>query len=330
MNSRALLWLCSLLPAVAQAEGTGCAAIANPHERLACYDTQALKPASPVRSYLTLAWNLDSQTEDDRNFNMGRLRTYRQSYFIATSTNHPNTWPDSPAPGHQVLAPFDLDRTEAKFQLSFKADMWDTSFAHPLLGVHNMRLWMAYTQQSHWQVFNTRNSSPFRETNYEPEIITTLGTGDSDGLKLVNIGISHQSNGQSNPLSRSWNRVYAQGGWEWDRWNNSLSVMARVWYRLPENLTTDDNPDLLNYLGRGDVVLRWEPDDKSQAVTLLLRNNFSKSDNRGMFQLDWSIPHPMGNSARAHVQFSSGHGESLIDYNLRQTMIGLGLSFREW
>ena len=307
-----------------------CARILNAKDRLACYDKLIPQPPAPRRSYLTLAWNLDKQTEDDRNFNMGRLRTYRQNYFIVTSTDHPNLQPYSPLTDHQVLTPFDYDHSEAKFQLSFKADMWDQTFSQRFAGIENVRMWLGYTQQSHWQIFNTRNSSPFRETNYEPELIATFGTGSSNGLKLVNLGVAHQSNGQSNPLSRSWNRIYMQGGWEWDRWQNSVSILARAWYRLPETSATDDNPDILFYLGRGDIVLRWEPEDKTQAISLLMRNNLSTTENRGYFQLDWSLPHSMGNSARTHLQFSSGYGESLIDYNYRQTIIGLGLSFREW
>jgi len=41
--------------------------------------------------------------------------------------------------------------------------------------------------------------------------------------------------------------VYAQGGWEWDR----LSMLARVWHRIPDSVTLDDNPDIKDYLGRG-------------------------------------------------------------------------------
>jgi phospholipase A1 len=42
------------------------------------------------------------------------------------------------------------------------------------------------------------------------------------------------------------------------------------------------------------------------------------------------MPVPMGNSALLHAQVSSGFGESLIDYNHRQNIFGLGFSFREW
>ena len=71
--------------------------------------------------------------------------------------------------------PYDIDAAEAKFQLSFKADIGNQRNIE-FLGMRTLRFWGAYTQQSQWQVLNFRNSSPFRETVYEPELIATLGT----------------------------------------------------------------------------------------------------------------------------------------------------------
>lgn len=278
-----------------------------------------------ARSYLTRAWNLDDRTSRDES-RLGRLVPYRQSYLLIRKTNGVNNLPVSPAAGHTTLVSNDLDPQEAKFQFSFKADIGsqkDIDF----LDFRTLRVWGAYTQQSSWQLLNARNSSPFRETNYEPELIATFGTGNDSGLKLVNLGFAHQSNGHRVPESRSWNRVYAQGGWEW---NNSTSVLARVWYRLPENSLKDDNPDLTAYIGLADLVARWEPADKLQAAVLLLRNNLRAGQNRGFAQFDWSLPVALGNAARLHAQVTSGYGESLIDYNHRQTTFGLGFSFREW
>ena len=188
-------------------------------------------------------------------------------------------------------------------------------------------MWGAYTQQSNWQVFNTRNSSPFRETVYEPELIATLGTGHASGLKLINLGWVHQSNGRSLPDSRGWQRIYLLGGWEW---NDTTSIQLRGWRLIQYNSLTDDNPDISDYLGRGDLVIRWEPSDKSQSIAMLLRNNLSRADNRGYEQIDWATPVRFGDAARMHIQLTSGFGESLIDYNHRQNTIGLGFSFREW
>jgi phospholipase A1 len=48
-------------------------------------------------------------------------------------------------------------------------------------------------------------------------------------------------------------------------------------------------------------------------------------------QLDWATPllDSLG-AARLHVQLSSGYGETLIDYNHKQTTIGIGVSFGDW
>ncbi len=323
----------------------------NPAERLKCYDNAqaaatmselppledeeeappaVASPASPVppktleRSYLTKAWNLDDRASRDES-KLGRLVPHRQSYLLVRTSNNINTLPASPAPGYSTPVPFDFDAVETKFQLSFKADIGSQKNID-FLGLKTLRLWGAYTQQSNWQMFNTRNSSLFRETNYEPELIASFGTGGAEGLKLVNLGLSHQSNGQHLPESRSWNRLYLQGGWEWGH----TSVMARGWWRIPENALKDENPDISDYIGRADLVARWEPEDKSQAVSVLLRNNLRFGNNRGFMQVDWSLPVALGNSARLHAQLTSGFGESLIDYNHRQTTLGFGFSFREW
>jgi len=306
------------VPALSQ---PGTAAIQGDDEEPA----PATKP-TPItkRTYLTRAWNLDDMNSRNEN-NLGRLKPHRQSYLVVRQSNNPNKLPGSPAIGHTTQVFNDLDALETKFQFSFKADIGSQKDIN-LWGLNTLRVWGAYTQQSNWQVLNSRNSAPFRETNYEPELIATFGTDNESGLKLVNLGLVHQSNGHRLPDSRSWNRIFLQGGWEW----NSTSILARGWLRIPENSQKDDNPDIADYVGRADLVARWEPDDKSQAVSILLRNNLKLTNNRGFIQFDWAMPVALGNAARLHAQISSGFGESLIDYNHRQRTIGLGFSFREW
>ncbi len=318
----------------------------NDTERLKCYDqvkiqtpdsfqednpvvnpTNALPVivAAPilVRSYLTRAWNLDDKNSPDES-RLGRLQPYRQNYLSLTKTNNINNQPSTPS--HVASASNDYSAQEMKFQLSFKADIGSQRNIN-LLGFKTFRMWGAYTQQSSWQIFNSQNSSPFRITNYEPELIATVGTNYASALKLLNLGLVHQSNGQGKLESRNWNRVYVQGGWEW---NDTTSILARRWWRIPENSLSDDNTDIVDYYGKADLVVRWEPGNKSQSIAMLIRNNLRKTANRGFIQIDWALPVNAGASSRLHLQFTSGYGENLIDYNHKQTTLGLGFSFREW
>ncbi|MFN3495787.1 MAG: phospholipase A, partial [Hydrogenophaga sp.] len=100
-----------------------------------------------------------------------------------------------------------LDRNEAKFQISLKAPLALNLFdgrADVIAG---------YTNRSFWQVFNKDISSPFRETNHEPEVWLRWRSDYSllgGRFRVFNLGFNHQSNGQAGPLSRSWNRVFLE------------------------------------------------------------------------------------------------------------------------
>ncbi|MFE1636147.1 phospholipase A, partial [Acinetobacter baumannii] len=87
-----------------------------------------------------------------------------------------------------------------------------------------------YTQSSRWQTFNAEESRPFRETNYEPEASLMFRTNYEllglDG-RLLGVTLNHQSNGRSDPLSRSWNRVIFNVGLE----RGNFALMLRPWIR---------------------------------------------------------------------------------------------------
>ena len=315
-----------------------CASKADNSERLECYDTvnaaglqeslAAVRPptekVTEARSYLERSWDLDNKDDELLGEHQSPLKPHHVSYLIVRKTNETNQHPYSPLHG-TVDLPMQIDSTELKFQISQKAKVLNPVKIH-FLGISSLRLWAAYTQQSSWQAFNNGNSSPFRETIYEPELIMTLSTGNPAGLKLINVGYIHQSNGLNSSLSRSWNRAYVQGGWESD----TLSALVQGWWRVPEDAAQDDNPDIEDYVGRAQITLRWAPLDGRQVVGLVLRNNLRLDQNRGFVQLDWATPVKLNQSAKLHVQLTSGYGETLIDYNFKQTTLGLGVSFRDW
>jgi len=333
-------WSAMAQALVSEPEGTpdhdtlaGCASIENEGERLACYDRlvdrgvqpapddEEEAPAAQPGQVRTPVSPLAERWELDREAKRGRFafRNHRQSYFLPwRHSGAANDFPQSPShptPGNAL----GLSDSEVKFQISFKLKAWED------IGHTGADLWFGYTQQSHWQIYNAANSRPFRETNYEPEAMLVIPTDRRFlGLRwrFFNLAVNHQSNGQSDPLSRSWNRVYAQFGFE----RGGFALLVRPWWRIKERVGADDNPDITHYMGAGDVVAIYQRGE--HMFSLLLRDNFDRHDNRGAAQLDWSFR--FTGNLKGYVQLFSGYGESLIDYNYRQNVFGIGVLINNW
>jgi phospholipase A1 len=176
-----------------------------------------------------------------------------------------------------------------------------------------------------WQFYNNANSAPFRDTNYEPEVMLTWDTDrDVFGWRLsrIDYALNHQSNGRSKPLSRSWNRAIATAYLT----RGHFGVMVRPWFRFPENERDDDNPDIEHYLGHGEITLSYS--HRRQLVSAMFRNNLSLTDNKAALQVDYTFP--LTRVLRGLVQYFYGYGECLLDYNNKSNRIGVGFALSEW
>lgn len=269
---------------------------------------------------------LDTRWELARDSKLGlfNFRVYKPLYLLpAFWTSDINNMPSSPNPDNVVDTPQSLDSLEAKFQISFKTKALENLFGD------NGDVWMGYTQSSRWQIYNTDESRPFRETNYEPEVLLVFRNGYSlpGGWhgRMSAIGINHQSNGRGDPLSRSWNRLMFNFGFDRENW----ALAARPWVHLKDG-SDDDNPDIADYMGRGDLTLMHVRGD--HRFTVMGRHSLRGGDeSRGALQVDWGFPiHPDFRNFRGHLQVFHGYGESLIDYNHKATYIGLGISLQDW
>ena len=287
----------------------------------AAVDPAAVKaraePKLGQASYLDEFWELGPE----RKRGVFNFIGFRPNYFLPVHVaSRFNRQPATPAAGHSGELP-DYHNPEAKLQISVR-----TKLAEGLV-LPGADLWFAYTQQSLWQLYSGSISRPFRSTSHEPELFyvvpTPLELPLGWKLRMTGVGLAHQSNGQTLPLSRSWNRWYATGGIE----NGDLAVTGRYNVRIRESDGNDDNPDLTDYRGRTELLALWSPG--SYTLSALWRTNFTR---RGSLQLDLSMPvdakDPKG--LRWYAQAFSGYGESLIDYNFRQTSLGLGLSLFGW
>lgn len=266
---------------------------------------------------------LDSRWELAKDSKLGtfQLRAYKPVYLLpAFWSSDPNQLPSSPNPNNTTTTAQAIDNTELKFQLSFKTKVAENVFGD------NGDIWMGYTQSSRWQAYNSEVSRPFRETNYEPEVMLAFRNGYSllgwNG-RMTALHLNHQSNGRSDPLSRSWNRVILNVGLDRDNW----AVMLRPWYRVPESNSEDNNPDIDDYIGRGDATVVWSRD--GHTLSLTGRHSLRGGErSHGSLQVDYGFP--LTNLLRGHLQVFSGYGESMIDYNHKSTHVGLGVSLLDW
>lgn len=326
----------------AQALGE-CVAETDNERRLACYDrlfrdggrpeaasTTGSLPAATatttaddrpetllVSTLFTKAWELSPAYKRGTYV----VRTYQPNFFLPVHyTSRINRAPSSPTQPASVRNP-NYRPIEAKFQVSLRVKI-----AESLL-LPDADLWFAYTQRSLWQVWNREESSPFRNTDYQPEAIYVVPVPSQLGTlpggwqwRMVQLGFAHQSNGQSDPLSRSWNRIYAGAGFD----RGDFGLFVRMHRRVGE-YGKNDNPDLIRYIGNTEIVAAWLPGRSTASLTW---KTDLRSLRRGSLQLDWTYPvnpaQPAG--LRWYAQLFTGYGETLIDYNHRQTTVGVGLT----
>ena len=199
---------------------------------------------------------------------------------------------------------------ETKFQISLAKPLF-----YDLFGFRES-LVAAYTQTSWWQI--TRTSAPFRETNYQPEIFLNFASPkylEQIGVKNLKFGLLHESNGRDGSNSRSWNRAYVQSDFVFGK----LSISPRAWMVVGNK---GDNKDILKYIGHGDVRLSYNLND--HIFSLMLRNNlhFDKT-NKGAAEISYMFP-IFSTGVYGYLQYFTGYGESLIDYNRHTDKFGLG------
>jgi len=216
---------------------------------------------------------------------------------------------------------FNGRRSEMLFQISLKQQLF------------GVPLYFAYTQKSFFDIYDSSESKPFRESDYNPELFYRLKNKEHPEQWWylgADFGIEHESNGRGLPDSRSWNRLYIAPFQEEGR----HLVYWKWWWRLPEDKSLprtdpnrDDNPDIGSYYGYSELhyeqqfssftakdmlngMVRWNPVTGHAAASLLytVPNNASDPD------FFWTL------------YLFQGYGESLIDYNRPITRIGVGVS----
>lgn len=264
----------------------------------------AKKPLAPVRG--SIIANMLQHYDGPFTF-----YPYDSNYLIYTETSDLNK---------EAIESYNwaknANKDEVAFQLSLAFPIWNG------IAGENSLLGASYTQRSWWQLSNHEESAPFRETNYEPQLFLGWATDYQFGgwtLRDIEVGINHQSNGREDPTSRSWNRGYARlmaqnGDWQ---------VEIKPWFRISESANNDDNPDITKYLGYYRLKVGYALGKSVVSV----KSHYNWNTGFGNTELGWS--YPITSHVRFYTQLFSGYGESMIDYNFKQTRFGVGVMLND-
>ena len=225
--------------------------------------------------------------------------------------------------------------TQVKFQFSFKYDFWPSTSHHTV--------YFAYTQKSLWDLYD--RSSPFRESNYAPELFYAHYHSEVHGepnpgcgLFAEQLGFEHESNGEASDASRSWNRLFAEAQAACSGETVYGLFGLRVWYPFG----TDENSSITKTQGYGQLNLGLGFDDDASEtngrVTLAVRKGTSRELKKGSLTLDarfrptyqrligkaWKF------SPFLWFQWFLGYGETLgtFDSSSSSVRVGIGLTDR--
>jgi len=312
------VFLVTIEPAESADSPERCVSIQPDSERLVCYD-KYFRPNTPptdvtvsakqaaVRSPLE-ARRAEETELRDRWF---AITPHRPNYIMPATYNV--------SPDYSIYGPAEtlFADTEVKFQLSLKTAL--------MIGLwRDSSISAAYTQQSYWQLYADEEvSAPFRETNHEPEIVWTLPVDFrllGFRARLASFAFVHQSNGQARPLSRSWNRITGELIME----RNRLVLSAKTWARV-DDPSTDDNPNIKDYMGRIQLGAAYKGDRHTFAIGL---KNSLDGNLRSGVEVNWMFP--LTRRLKGFVQAYSGYGENLVDMENYNNRIGIGVALTDW
>jgi outer membrane phospholipase A len=210
--------------------------------------------------------------------------------------------------------------TSARLQLSFKyrLRMPDDLRSKGFLD----NLYFAYTQLSIWDL--TAESRPFRDTSYQPQLFYYLADTGWRASWFTRMGIAagvgHESNGKGGDDSRGLNTLFVRPTWEFGNLDAYHWVVSPKFYVYAGK---SDNPDIADYRGYVDLLVKYGSADGWQLATTL-RKGTKHWHGSVDAQLTYPLAKLLGSSAWGGylwVGYFNGYGEDLLDYNTRQHWI---------
>lgn len=237
-----------------------------------------------------------------------RQQVYDTINAMPSFSSHQDNYFISGVPTNKAIT---KDNSDIKYQISFKQMVSRATL--PL----NSYLFVTYTQKAFWNVY--RDSSPFEEINFNPGVGVGKPVFNKAGriFGLAELKFEHESNGRDSLDSRSWNRMTGVFHTPLGR-RTILSVKAWVPIAYTEN-----HPDLLDYVGLGEVKVEQTIINNRLIADLTIRKGLEGWKGAASARVLYRLFNNSGNQYLM-LEWFAGYAESLIDYNQYSSMVRIG------
>ncbi len=239
---------------------------------------------------------------------LNREQVYDTIQALPSFSSHQDNYFISGVPTNKAIT---KDNSDIKYQISFKQMISRATL--PL----NSYLFVTYTQKAFWNVY--RDSSPFEELNFNPGIGVGKPIFNRDGyiFGLAELKFEHESNGRDSLDSRSWNRITGVLHAPLGR-RTILSVKA--WLPIAY---TENHPDLLDYVGLGEVKVEQTIINNRLIADLSIRKGLEGWKGSASARVLYKLFNNSGNQYLM-LEWFAGYAESLIDYTKYTSMVRIG------
>jgi outer membrane phospholipase A len=230
--------------------------------------------------------------------------------------------------GHEpVYFLYGWDPDNIKFQISFKYRLLNPDGSLSKKRSHLADFYFGYTQTSFIDLDSP--SDAFLDNNFKPELLFSqknLVNRPTAWLSQLGLeaGVQHQSNGDSGADSRSLNLLYAKPILTFgDTGTYHLTAAPKLWVYVG---SLGENPDIDDYWGYFDLELKISKPEGPE-----LRSDWRQGSEGGSLQIDMTVPLGIlcfGNcNGYFQVQYFSGYGETLLNYNRKDRQLRFGFAF---
>lgn len=259
---------------------------------------KVIKEEFRTASYRDRGINVDEREIIKLMDRMPSFGIYKDTYFVTG------------VPLNQQIT---RNTADAVFQLSIRQRL--TKSILPF----NSFLYLTYTQKSFWDIY--RESSPFRDNNYNPGIGIGKYIIEKNQLRGgLLVAFEHESNGREDKESRSWNYISINGKYFI---NMLLSIGFKVWIPYVDG---GENKDLLEYRGLGTISFNAITGNRKWWITTELTPRKGWGNINTIVSIGYKPSEKLNQSF--FLRFSDGVGESLLNYNKYSTNLRFGICIK--